>query len=323
MSARRSQRLPLAVLPVLRLPRALVVARAHRAPRCEVSRRGEDASCRGRSRPACSRRCAARRRGSCPDDRGLASKGRLFSAMRSSSSAIWAFEEAQLLEQGLEQEAVVLGHPPARALRAAPGSWCANAAGRAPPEVSGVVLPCDHRLEHLPARDAQDVAGHRAQLDVGVLQRLVDAVGDRASVRRRAWRDGGSGRAARGCGRPARSCRATSRAAATARSTAQSLTSVLRPGTCLMCSRVDQQHSKRPSRMFHTGFQNTPVDFHRDVRHRRLGQPRRQRQQLPGGRTEGPHLLVELAVGPDDATTDDDRLAVDVQTCAAPEKRDP
>jgi hypothetical protein len=37
----------------------------------------------------------------------------------------------------------------------------------------GVPLPGDQRLQHRPARDAEDVGGHRGQLDQGVLQQLL------------------------------------------------------------------------------------------------------------------------------------------------------
>jgi len=42
-----------------------------------------------------------------------------------------------------------------------------------------IALPRDDRLEHGPARGPEDVARHRAELDVGVLEDLVDAVGHR------------------------------------------------------------------------------------------------------------------------------------------------
>jgi hypothetical protein len=37
----------------------------------------------------------------------------------------------------------------------------------------GVALPGDQRLQHGPARDAEDVGGHRPKLDQGVLQQLL------------------------------------------------------------------------------------------------------------------------------------------------------
>jgi hypothetical protein len=37
----------------------------------------------------------------------------------------------------------------------------------------GVTLSCDHRLEHVAARHPEDVACHRRQLDLGVLQELL------------------------------------------------------------------------------------------------------------------------------------------------------
>ena len=45
-----------------------------------------------------------------------------------------------------------------------------------------VVLAGDQRLDHGPARDAQHVGGDAGQLDVGVLQHLLDAVGHRGPV---------------------------------------------------------------------------------------------------------------------------------------------
>jgi hypothetical protein len=41
----------------------------------------------------------------------------------------------------------------------------------------GVALSGDERFDHVPPRDGQDLGGHRAELDAGVLEHLLHALG--------------------------------------------------------------------------------------------------------------------------------------------------
>ena len=82
-----------------------------------------------------------------------------------------------------------------------------------------VALPGDQRLEHRPAGDAQDVAGHAGQLDPGVLQHACAAAGPPGSARGSARSGSGSGPAAAGSAPAARSWAAPGRARPAGRST--------------------------------------------------------------------------------------------------------
>ena len=77
-------------------------------------------------------------------------------------------------------------------------------------ELVRVLLTTDQGPEHGSPRLAQDVGGHGAQLDVGIFQDLVDAVGQRTSARRPTGRETASGPATRAVRAAARNCLASS-----------------------------------------------------------------------------------------------------------------
>src|SRR5512135_47818 len=88
-----------------------------------------------------------------------------------------ALQVPQMVHQRPKEEAVVFRHG---ALQRHP--QLRDLAPQAPPrplrQLDRIELTPDDRLDHIPARDAQHVRGDRAEFDVGVLQHLLDPVGD-------------------------------------------------------------------------------------------------------------------------------------------------
>src|SRR5215471_14968376 len=109
--------------------------------------------------------------------------------------------------------------------------------------------PLDHRLDHPPAADAEDVADHRVELDVGLFQGLLDPLDLAGLLARNSERNSWISRS--GTKLALISPQLTKSAIHVA-----SFMSVLRPGTFLMCAALATISSNLPSlRMFHTGFQ--------------------------------------------------------------------
>jgi hypothetical protein len=124
----------------------------------------------------------------------------------------------------------------------------------------GVALARDQRLQDRPPAQAHDVGQHRAELEVGVLQRLLQALdvaglladqllaGARAKARS-AWVAGSGTKLGR-----------ISPCASKSASQAASATSVLRPGTFLTRAALASTSVRSPSpSTCQTGFQCTPV----------------------------------------------------------------
>ncbi len=70
------------------------------------------------------------------------------------------------------QERVVVGEPAGQRLGQRRDLGAQPALGQVG-QRGGVAFPGDQRLEHRPARDPDDVGGHRGQLDAGVLEQLL------------------------------------------------------------------------------------------------------------------------------------------------------
>ena len=116
----------------------------------------------------------------------------------------------------------------------------------------------DERVEHRAAGLAEDVGRDAVELDPGVLQALRSRLASRACswiwvlryrVRFRSVR----------IGLGDTKLRRSSPASASWHSHSASLTSVLRPGTCLTWRALTSRQSNSSSRIPHTGFQSTPV----------------------------------------------------------------
>ena len=87
-----------------------------------------------------------------------------------------AVQVRDVIQVRAQQEPVVVGHAPLQRLaqcRDLPAQPPAGQIGQLP----RIGLPGDQRLQHISARDPQDVCRHAGQLDVSVLQHLLDAVG--------------------------------------------------------------------------------------------------------------------------------------------------
>jgi hypothetical protein len=83
-----------------------------------------------------------------------------------------------LLQQQARQEAVVFRHPAVKG-RARLRELGPQPAARQLGQFLGAFLTGDQRPQHVAAGGARHVGGHRAELDVGAPQQLLDAVGDR------------------------------------------------------------------------------------------------------------------------------------------------
>ena len=80
-----------------------------------------------------------------------------------------------LCEMQLQQEAVMFGQPPMQSIVEFLGRGLDAAMGQGR-QLMRVAHAGDHGLDHPPAADAHDVADHRVESDVGLCQRLLDAL---------------------------------------------------------------------------------------------------------------------------------------------------
>ena len=96
-----------------------------------------------------------------------------------------------------------------------------------------------------------------------------------------------------------------------------SLTSVLRPGTCLSLLGVDQDDLEVAFQEVEDRLPVDPGRFHGDVADAFGLEPVGQRQQVGGHGAEGADLGADGAIGTDAADAGDDGLLVDVQPGAA------
>ena len=87
----------------------------------------------------------------------------------------WRVQSIDLVQMQLEQEAVMVRYPATqRGFQFRRGGLESPSASTA--KASGNGLAGNQGLDHAAAGEAQDVGHHRIQLDVGVLQRLLDAL---------------------------------------------------------------------------------------------------------------------------------------------------
>ena len=91
------------------------------------------------------------------------------------------FEKVVLLEQLPQQKAVMLGQLSFQSALQL-GNLAAQLALGQIRQHGDVFLSSDQRLDHLASRRPHHITGYRAQLDVGCLQHLLDAVVDRVSL---------------------------------------------------------------------------------------------------------------------------------------------
>src|SRR3954462_1822563 len=122
----------------------------------------------------------------------------------------------------------------------------------------GITFASDKRLEEGPSALTHDVGEHRAELDVGGLKGLVDALDVAGLLAGQLL--AGTGEVAQGLlgergHEPGRMRPWASRSA----SHMASFTSVLRPGTAFTCIALASTSSKSSANTAQTGFQYTPV----------------------------------------------------------------
>ena len=90
-------------------------------------------------------------------------------------------EGVDVLEVQLQQEAVVIGHPAAQRFAQRRG-WGLDPAMSERGQGIGIALARDQSLDHRAARQPDNVRDHRVELDVGILQRLLQALDMAASL---------------------------------------------------------------------------------------------------------------------------------------------
>ncbi len=152
----------------------------------------------------------------------------------------------------------------------------------------------DQRRQHPPARDAHDVRGHVAQLDVGPFQRLLQPIDLGRSLLDQAGAV--AGQFAQFPLRPVGDEAAAQQPVAQQVGQPLGVLDVgLAPRHRLDVPRVDQQQRELLLQQVPDRLPVDPGALHRHVRAARLLQPGRQRQQLVGHRAEGAHLLDRLA----------------------------
>ena len=78
-----------------------------------------------------------------------------------------------MFEGKTDQEGVMVAEPTVECL-AQRGEFLAQPSFGQLGEALGVALSCDERVEHGPARNPQDIGGHRVELDASVFEGLVD-----------------------------------------------------------------------------------------------------------------------------------------------------
>ncbi len=175
-----------------------------------------------------------------------------------------------------------------------------------------IAFPRHQGLQHRLSRFPHDVRGHRSQLDVGVLKRLVDPVDDPRLFARQL--------------RPLSrqltqlSLRAGWNEAAAQQSTLQQMCDPLRighigfaAGDFFDMARIDQQQFEPSVQNVPDGFPQHTGRFHGHVRNTLFRQPIRHLEQFPGHGAERPDLLHDATLRLDSAHARHDRLLVDIQ----------
>ena len=123
-----------------------------------------------------------------------------------------------LCEMQLQQEAVMIGQPPMQSIVEFLGRRLDAAMGQGR-QLMRVAHAGDHGLDHPPAADAHDVADHRVESDVGLCQRLLDALHMPRLLAHQLACGCASANAVPGSPRPARSSPGSARTPADRRST--------------------------------------------------------------------------------------------------------
>src|ERR1022692_346191 len=298
----------------LPLAGALAVARTHSRPRRQVSGAGElvhiNADFRqnvlgsARVNP-CNRRQSLHR---------LFQRGRQHLDNPRTQASDQRLHVRQLVQQQLQQEAVVFRHPALQG-QTQRGNLGTQLPTRQLGQRRRLRFARDERTQHIPAGDAQHVARHRTQLNVGVFQHLLNAVGDRRlrldqlpSLPRQL------AQVPLRCGRHKTSLQQS--VLEQLRDPLRILNVGLAPWYLFDVLRVDQQDLEL---IFQQVPDRLPVDprrFHGQMRYLLLGQPVGQCQQRASHRTEGARLLLHLALGIPAAYADHHRILVNVQTSA-------
>lgn len=154
-------------------------------------------------------------------------------------------QRIDLLEMQPQQAAMVLGHPSAQGLGQRLGRGLDPRAGQTG-ELGRVGLAADQGLDHRPPAGSDEIGDRRIQLDVGLVQRLLQALDVAGALPRELLARPQQTALLLRLGILARISPCASNVA--------SFTSVLRPGTFLTWAALASISSKSPSlRMFQTG----------------------------------------------------------------------
>ncbi len=171
----------------------------------------------------------------------------------------YGLDRVHLLEVHAQQEAVVAAHGSGQRIDERLLARLAACVTEFD-EFRRIVCPTHDRGKDLTPHDAHHVGQDARELDVGVLEDLVDSLDGAgllvgqlfARPREVAYRLDRRRRHETRLDEPVGEQTSAVHSA--------SFTSVLRPGTFLMCRALTRISFNEPSRMFQIGFQNTPVD---------------------------------------------------------------
>src|SRR5262249_9909178 len=159
-----------------------------------------------------------------------------------------------------------------------------------------VPLTAQQGLEHGPARLAENIRSHRPQLGVGVLQRLVDAIGNTRLL-------GGQVRPVAGQV-PQLALRAWRDKTAPQQTVLQKLGNPLAvsdvafaAGHLLQLARIHQPQLKNPFPQVPYRLPQDSSRSHGDVGHAPRSQPLRHPQPIPGHGPKGPDLFADMTLG--------------------------
>ncbi len=180
----------------------------------------------------------------------------------------------------------------------------------------GVFLSRHECVQYLPSGNTQDIAGHRPQFDIGVLQELVDAIG---SSRVFALELGAMPRqVAQFTLRPTRHKAAAQQAVLQQLRNPLGVLDVGLPArNLLQFPRVHQQQFKRPIQDVPHRLPQDSGGLHGDVRHAVRCQPLRKLQKIAGHGTEGTQIRIQFPREADATDRRDNRFLVQVQSCHA------
>lgn len=178
----------------------------------------------------------------------------------------------------------------------------------------GIFFSVHQPIEHFASRNAQNVAGYRSQLDVGVLQELVDAIGDSRvfTLQLSAM----AGQIPQFALWPRRHETAPQQAVLQQLGNPLGVLDVsLAARNLLQFSGVDQQQLEIRLQDVPHGFPQNSRGFHGHMGHTIGLQPIRHFQKVAGHRTEGTQIPLHFCCGADLAYRRNSGFLMQVQSC--------